>query len=284
MSVDVFVSSSNSTIDSHTYCCPQLALVHDCIPERIPTSPESLLRLRSNWINSCSSFLSVSQNTAHDLSRLFGVPKSFSSWCHPSPSSFFLNHSGFSRSSIGIDFPSPFVLLPSAGSPFSYKNSSLLARALSHESLSSLHLIVSGVGSGFAVSELTNHFPFLRNRVTAVGLSDDELISLYKSALAVVIPSSIEGFGLTVVEALAQGAVVLCADSPGLREACLNSVPLFRSSHPDQLISLLELLLDNSSSSWFKSLLHPKVLRRVSLLNPDLIGLCLASQARTVSS
>ena len=115
-------------------------------------------------------------------------------------------------------------------------------------------------------------------------MSDDELISLYKSALAVVIPSSIEGFGLTVVEALAQGAVVLCADSPGLREACLNSVPLFRSSHPDQLISLLELLLDNSSSSWFKSLLHPKVLRRVSLLNPDLIGLCLASQARTVSS
>ena len=279
---DAFISSSNSFI-SGMDSSPQIALVHDCIPERIPSSPLPLLQLRSEWIKSCSSFISVSKSTANDLSRFHGVSPSISCWCHPSPSNYFLTSSPLPSYSTSFDIPSPFVLLPSAGSPFSYKNSSLLAKALIHDSLSSLHLVVSGVGSGFAVSEIINHFPSLSDRVTAVGLSDSELVSLYQSSLAVIVPSLFEGFGLTVVEALAQDAVVLCADSPGLREASLHSVPLFSPTNPAQLISLLQLLLENTSSSWFKSLLRPKARRRVSLLNPDLIGLCLATQVRRVA-
>ena len=86
--------------------------------------------------------------------------------------------------------------------------------------------MVSGVGSGRAVSEIKSCFPELAHRVVAEGFSDSELCSAYKQALAVVIPSKIEGFGLTVVEALSQGATVLCANSPGLR-ASLRSVPMF---------------------------------------------------------
>ena len=47
---------------------------------------------------------------------------------------------------------------------------------------------------------------------------DEELGSLYKNALATVVPSLMEGFGLPVLEALANKSLVLASDIPSLRE------------------------------------------------------------------
>jgi len=49
-------------------------------------------------------------------------------------------------------------------------------------------------------------------------LQDHELVSLYRGALIVVQPSLYEGFGLPVLEAMACGAPVACADIPVFRE------------------------------------------------------------------
>jgi glycosyltransferase involved in cell wall biosynthesis len=50
-------------------------------------------------------------------------------------------------------------------------------------------------------------------------VSDDELAAIYSGAHALVLPSEVEGFGLTAVEALACGTPVVVCDTPALRES-----------------------------------------------------------------
>ena len=57
--------------------------------------------------------------------------------------------------------------------------------------------------------------PFL---VEASGLSDAGLASLVRGATAVVAPSSVEGYGLPVAEALSLGVPVIASDIPAHRE------------------------------------------------------------------
>ena len=49
-------------------------------------------------------------------------------------------------------------------------------------------------------------------------VGDDELDGLYRSAIALVLPSTYEGFGFTPLEAMARGCPVLMSDLPALRE------------------------------------------------------------------
>jgi glycosyltransferase involved in cell wall biosynthesis len=69
------------------------------------------------------------------------------------------------------------------------------------------------------------------DRVEFLGfVPDSELVGLYRHALATVVPSLMEGFGLPVLEAMANKSLVLASDIPSLREigrdACLYVDPL----------------------------------------------------------
>ncbi|HKO02736.1 MAG TPA: glycosyltransferase family 1 protein [Thermoanaerobaculia bacterium] len=58
-----------------------------------------------------------------------------------------------------------------------------------------------------------------RERVVISGfVSDDELAALYRGAMAVVVPSREEGFGLPAAEAMACGAAVITSDAAALIE------------------------------------------------------------------
>lgn len=53
-------------------------------------------------------------------------------------------------------------------------------------------------------------------------VTDSELATLYYHALATVIPSLMEGFGLPALEAMSKGGLVLASETPSLREICDN--------------------------------------------------------------
>ena len=112
------------------------------------------------------------------------------------------------------------------------------------------------------------------------GLAIPELTLAYRHALAVVIPSRIEGFGLPAIEVMESGGLSLVADSRGLREAGAEAALRFSSRQPEQLSNLLKLVADPPTRKWLQTLLLPRVRSRLARLNPDLIGLALLAQAR----
>jgi len=63
-----------------------------------------------------------------------------------------------------------------------------------------------------ARSGLSENVPLLE------GLSDSELQWCYRNSSALLAPSTIEGFGLPLVEALLAGCPVICSDIPAFRE------------------------------------------------------------------
>lgn len=57
-------------------------------------------------------------------------------------------------------------------------------------------------------------------------VTDSVLAKLYKNASALVAPSLMEGFGLTVLEAMSMGVPIVCSDIPAFTEAC-GTVPVY---------------------------------------------------------
>ena len=108
------------------------------------------------------------------------------------------------------------------------------------------------------------------------------MAEVYRRALAVVVPSRIEGFGLPVVEALAAGGVVISADARGLREAGGGAAPFVAVDDPVGLARWLRLLMDPPSQSWLQPHLHRRWGQRQRRLQPDRLGLALLAQARTL--
>ncbi|MGH9308560.1 MAG: glycosyltransferase family 4 protein [Vicinamibacterales bacterium] len=84
----------------------------------------------------------------------------------------------------------------------------------------SLRLVVAGDGTQRANTERAAEQAGVRDRVTFLGsVGDDELIDLYRNALAVVYPPYDEDFGYVTLEAfLARKPVVTCSDSGGPNE------------------------------------------------------------------
>ena len=114
----------------------------------------------------------------------------------------------------------------------------------------------------------------------AAGFSDSELTLVYRQALAVVVPSLIEGFGLPAIEVIASGGLCLVADVRGLREAGAEAALRFSSRQPRQLSNLLKLVIDPCTRIWLQRILKQRMCSRLARLHPDLLGLALLAQAR----
>ena len=67
------------------------------------------------------------------------------------------------------------------------------------------------------------------------GLSDAELATMYRGALALVFPSRFEGFGLPVVEAMACGCAVVSSDIMPVREVAGDAACYFDPGDPEGL-------------------------------------------------
>ena len=220
----------------------QLALVHDCIPERYTSNVPLLQDVRRSWISNSDSFICVSSQTSSDLSLFHCVPDQLVQWAHPSSSAIFDSRDHNIKflsyewkdllASSGL--PSEFILLPGSSSLCSYKNPSVVGAALSLKSCSTLHLVVCGLSASQCVSELQSVYPSLRGRIHAAGFSDFQLLLAYRFALAVVVPSFFEGFGLPVIEIISSGGIPVIADSPGLIESGAEAALRFPSNSPEQ--------------------------------------------------
>ncbi|TCD58138.1 glycosyltransferase [Synechococcus sp. BS55D] len=289
---DVFCSSwiSHSgalTSDASATTCPELALVHDCLPERFRPDQPALMALRRRWWSGAAGHLAVSAATAADLAQLLHRPADQIAWCHLAPAPVFVESAAaegaqqlWGRLQRQAALPERFVLLPATSAVGSYKNPELLAEALSAPSLVGLPLVLCGIAAEQRAQELEARYPHLRGRIHAAGFTDPELALVYRQALAVVIPSRIEGFGLPAIEVMAAGGLPLVADARGLREAGGEAALRFSPDQPRELSAMLELLAEPRDRAWLQQRLRGRIQRRLARLHPDLIGLALLAQAR----
>ena len=285
-SADVFLSSWISTAGGLQPVCSELAFVHDCMPER-STCPQDLRRLRRRWLQGASAHLAVSADTAADVAGLLASSIDEIPWCHPAPDPCFVATRGdesgndlWHRLCRRTGLQMPFVLLPATSGVGTYKNPEVVLAALQAPALKAVQLVLSGIGAQQRAEEFEQHAPSLKGRIRSVGLSDLELAFVYRHALAVVIPSRIEGFGLPVIEVMAAGGFPLIADSRGLREAGAEAALRFTADDASQLVALLSLLLDPPSSAWLQGRLLTRQQLRLQRLHSDLLGLALLVQAR----
>ena len=288
----VFLSSWISTsagfdLEPSIFQLPELILVHDCLPER-GSKDDLLLHQRRRWLKGASRCLAVSAATAVDLEGLLQLPTGSVPWCYSGPDRIF--QATFADPDSAKLWPPlqqrsglthPYVLLPATSGPGSYKNPELVAAALAEHGLQQIQLVLSGLAAETHCSSLIEQFPHLQGRCFAAGFTDLELALAYRHALAVVLPSRIEGFGLPAIEALASGATVLVADSRGLREAGGGASPRFSATDPASLAIWLKLLLDQESAAWLTPLLQRRAQKRLEQLHPDLLGLVLLALARS---
>ena len=113
--------------------------------------------------------------------------------------------------------PAPYVLY--VGNLAANKNLPMLIRAF-HESNAPIRLVLAGrPREGAEDVRLAVGAGRRADRIDLLDSPSDAVVDgLYRSALALVLPSTYEGFGFTPLEAMSRGCPVLASDIPALRE------------------------------------------------------------------
>jgi glycosyltransferase involved in cell wall biosynthesis len=142
------------------------------------------------------------------------------------------------------EFPEKFILF--VGSLQPGKNLDMLLRVwyeLKDENPDIWLVVVGGAGSVFGKVK------FLADeRVRFLGyVSDDDLPGLYASALAFVLPSHDEGFGLPALEAMACGTPVVVSDGGALPEVVGAAGLIFKRSDIDSFSTMLRQCLNDEA-------------------------------------
>lgn len=113
------------------------------------------------------------------------------------------------------------------GGRTNYKNFNFVASVLNENK--DLKLVVVG-GGAFTEEEIKLFSKNALERVQFIGsANNDELNVLFNSAAALIYPSSYEGFGIPVVEAMRAGCPVIGLDNATIREVAENSAILLKS-------------------------------------------------------
>jgi glycosyltransferase involved in cell wall biosynthesis len=144
-----------------------------------------------------------------------------------------IDHSRFTP---GDEARETFLLYPARSWP--HKNHARLfeAFALLREERPELRLVLTGGG----------HFGEVPEGVEVRGLvGDDELVSLYRRAAALVFPSRYEGFGQPPLEAMACGCPVACSSIPALVEVCGEAAQTFAPGDPAAIAAAVRDVLDD---------------------------------------
>ena len=236
--------TDHTAIVHHTYYFPEylrrpaaarICTIYDMIPERYPEmfpygNPHSD---KDKYVEVCDALLCISEATKADVLHHYGT---LNKPVVVTPLG--VGRQFFSTPAINTNWQ-PYVLY--VGSRAGYKNFEMLLHAFSKmsEQQRTLKLLCVG-GPAFSHAEIVAVANLnLRERVIHQTVTDDELPTLYASAVCFVFPSRYEGFGLPILEAFASGCPVILAETECFVEVGDGAAQFF---HPDDDETLAEII------------------------------------------
>lgn len=242
--------------------CPLVVTVHDLIHLRFPALRKAHERVYARTmigraLRRARRTIAVSETTARELRESFGasarhvvaipngVDERFRDALAPAELAHRLEQIGLEKG---------YLLF--VGNPKPHKNLTLLldahARLVARREDAPFLVVVggtpesaarSGVPASLRAAAATAHLA-ARRKVGFLGRVEDEgLPALYQGAIALVIPSLWEGFGLPALEAMASGLPVVAADRGALPEVIGEAGILIDPDDIESLIAGLEKVL-----------------------------------------
>jgi glycosyltransferase involved in cell wall biosynthesis len=198
---------------------PSVFMAYDMIPEVLGADfNEPMWREKHNSIRHASAYISISNNTAHDLAKFFtGITIDQITVAHCGVSEFFAlkSQADINQFKIKYGITKPYFMLVGAGS--NYKNAGLFFKAFNQLCSKQGFEVVCTGGSSLWLS--TEYRQLTSGCVVhPLQLSDEELSIAYSGATALVYPSIYEGFGMPVAEAMACGCPVITCYNSSLPE------------------------------------------------------------------
>lgn len=229
----------------------RVTVIHDLQHKRQPQNFGRLERMAWDWcvaqsVKTASTIITVSESSKKDILEVYGLaPSSVQVVSHGVENDFFglkKNESYGPELLTEAGLPdSPYLLAVSTVHP--HKNWVRLIEA--YEAVAreeaDLQLVISGLPgkSWEEVKELIAG-KGLGERVHLLGWQPRKtLIGLFKYAEALVFPSTFEGFGMPVLEALAAGVPVACSDIGPLRELADGCASFFDPHSSDDIAAAI---------------------------------------------
>ena len=214
---------------------PSVVAIHDAIAERMPELVLPSRRARLNWrikqrlaIHRAGAIVTVSQASRKELRDVLGIADDKIVVVGEAPDRIFRptephqREEVLDRYGIGTD---PYLLYVGGISP--HKNLEMLISAFEQVAKQQSGLLLVLVGDLVGDAFLSSAEP-IRARVRSSEVSerilltgyveDEDLVCLYGGALATVLPSLGEGFGLPAAESAACGVPVIASTDAALQE------------------------------------------------------------------
>lgn len=205
----------------------KILTVHDIIHLKTPFHHLRDLPLKLGHppgLRAADRVIAVSEVTRDELAEWTGYPRERIRVIYNG-----IDHQVYKPAPPGSTGESPYILY--VGSEQPRKNISCLLRVLKEVRGEGICLKKAGPPGGETLRRRTleeARILGVEDSMELPGYVDEEkLATLYRGAIALLMPSLSEGFGLPIIEAMACGCPVICSDIPTFREVTRDAALLF---------------------------------------------------------
>ena len=228
---------------------PTVLTVHDLIYHLFPEHHKPLNywflnRAMPLFVQRARAIIAVSESTRQDLIRCYGVPPDKATVVHEAAAPHFRPASPEAIAAVRARYRLPEGFILTVGTIEPRKNLSRLLDALQRlqQEGDDARLVVVG-SRGWLYEGFFRHLEELQlgDSVLLPGyIPDADLPAVYSAAKVFVLPSLYEGFGLSVLEAMACGTAVVCSHASSLPEVGGDAAHYFDPTDVEEMAQTIQ--------------------------------------------
>lgn len=230
-----------------------VATVHDMVFEMFPQFYDGpkfdLFRQKKRFsVLRADAVICVSDTTCRDVLRLYELDAD-KVRVVPNACSDIFRRLDSADVLAGSQIEQPFLLY--IGNRDRYKNFAILAKAYSmwHRRKEVALVLVGGKPLSESEQQLMKELAIAKQVKLLRDIDDETLCCLYNGALAFIYPSLYEGFGISLLEAMACGCPIVASRIPSTVEVAGEYPIYFDPAEQDELLGALDIALSNGRDS-----------------------------------